>query len=76
MRGSITELVTHRGYGRILSEDGCELYFDEASLEGTDMRSLSIGVWVQYQEQNWGRGIRVVKVRPIAGRNIGTEGGL
>lgn len=76
MRGSITELVTHRGYGRILGEDGCELYFDETSLEGTDLRSLSIGVWVEYQEQNWGGRIRVVKVRPIAGRSIGAERGL
>jgi hypothetical protein len=67
MCGSITELVTHAGYGRLLGEDGCELYFDETSLDGMDMRSVSIGDWVEYQEQNCGGRIRVLKVRPIPG---------
>jgi hypothetical protein len=49
MRGSVTELMNNRGYGRILGEAGCELYFDENSLDGADIRALSVGDWVEYQ---------------------------
>jgi len=54
MRGSVTELMKKRGYGRILGEDGCLLYFDEKSLDGVGIRALSVGDWVEYQEQDWG----------------------
>lgn len=67
MRGSVTELMNNRGYGRILGEDGCELYFDENSLDGVDIRTLSVGDWVEYQEEYWGTRVRAVKVRPIVG---------
>lgn len=72
MRGSVTELMNNRGYGRILGEDGCELFFDETSLDARDLRVLTIGDWVEYQEQDWGEHTRAIKVRPIAGRVIGT----
>ncbi len=70
MRGSVTQLMKSRGYGCILGEGGCELYFDENALDGVDLRALSIGDWVEYQEQYWGERIRAVKVRPIAGPRI------
>jgi hypothetical protein len=63
MRGSVTELVNNRGYGSILGEDGCELYFDENSLEEVDIRAVSVGDWVEYQEQYWGARVRAVKIR-------------
>ncbi len=68
MRGSVTELMKNRGYGCILGEDGCEAYFDENSLDGLDFRALSIGDWVEYEEQYWGERVRAVKIRPIASR--------
>jgi hypothetical protein len=70
MRGSVTELMNNRGYGRILGEDGCELYFDENSLDDVDIRALSIGDRVEYQEEYWGTRVRAIKVRPIVGPRI------
>ncbi len=40
--------MNDRGYGRILGEDGCELYFDENFFGGTDIRALSVKDWVEY----------------------------
>jgi cold shock CspA family protein len=71
MRGSVTVLMKGRGYGCILGEDGCELYFDENSLEPADFRALSVGDWVEYQEQYWGERVRAVKIRPIPGPMTG-----
>lgn len=48
MRGSVTQLMKSRGYGCILGEGVCELYFDENALDGVDLRALSIGDWVEY----------------------------
>jgi cold shock CspA family protein len=65
MRGSVTDLMKNRGYGCILGEDGCVVYFDEKALDGLDFRALSKGAWVEYEEQYWGERVRAVKVRPI-----------
>jgi cold shock CspA family protein len=50
MRGSVTRLNKKLGCGFIVGEDGCEAYFDLSSLEGMDIRALSIGKAVEYQE--------------------------
>ena len=50
MRGSVTRLNKKLGCGFILGEDGCAAYFDLSSLEGMDIRALSIGKAVDYQE--------------------------
>lgn len=65
MRGSVTELMKNGGHGCILGEDGCVVYFDEKALDGSDFRALSIGGWVEYEEQYCGERIRAVKVRSI-----------
>jgi len=65
MRGSVTELMKNTGYGSILGADGCVIYFDERALDGSDFRVLSVGDWVEYEEQCWGERVRAVKVRPI-----------
>lgn len=70
--GSVTVLMKNRGYGGIRGKDGCELYFDESSLEPGDFRSISVGDQVEYDEQYWGEHVRAVNVRPIAGLKTGT----
>jgi hypothetical protein len=70
MRGSVTELMKNRYDGCILKWDGCVIYFDENALDGLEFRTLSIGDWVEYEEQYRGGRIRVVKVRPITSPNI------
>ena len=63
--------MKNRGYGRILGEDGCVLYFDENSLDCAGIRALSVGDRGEYQEQAWGERLRAVKVRAIGGPGIG-----
>ena len=70
-RGWVRILIRSRGYGCILGEEGCELYFDENSIEPTDFRAISVGDQVEYEEQRWSEHVRAVNVRPIAGRRIG-----
>ena len=66
MRGSITELAKKQGYGHILGEDGSVLYFDLYCLDGLDIRNLSVGDWVEYQEQYWGVRLRAVRVKRLS----------
>lgn len=65
MRGSVTRWVRKEGYGFVLGEDGCEVYFDEASLDGFNGRGLSVGDWVEYEVQFGGARTRAVNVRPV-----------
>jgi hypothetical protein len=46
------------------------VYFDEKALDGSDFRALSIGNWVEYEEQYRGERTRAVKVRPIPNPKI------
>jgi cold shock CspA family protein len=66
MRGSITGLNKNLGCGFILGENGRQAYFDLSSLEGTDIRALSIGTAVEYQEHFRHERLRaaMVKVTP------------
>lgn len=66
MRGSVTRLVKGSGYGFILGEDGCEVYFDEMSLDGVDLRSLSVGEWVAYELQFGAERLRARKIKPLS----------
>ena len=70
MRGSVTDLMRNLGYGFILGEDGCIACFDENSLDGSNLKALSIGDWVEYELQRWGKHTLAVKVRPIPGSKI------
>jgi cold shock CspA family protein len=63
MRGSITRLSKKIGCGFILGEDGCEACFDLSSLEGLDIRALSIGRTVEYQEHFGHERLRAAKVK-------------
>jgi len=65
MRGSITRLNKKLGCGFILGEDGCEASFDLSSLEGIDIRALSIGKAVEYQEHFGHERLRAGSVRVI-----------
>jgi hypothetical protein len=50
MRGSVTKFDKRRLCGRILGQDGSEVRFDKASLDGLNTRLLSVGDWVEFQE--------------------------
>ncbi len=69
MRGSATELAKQQGHGQILGEDGSVLYFDDTSLHSLDIRNLSVGDWVEYQEQYRGAKLRAIRIKPLAGQH-------
>ena len=49
--------------GRILGEDGREVLFDNASLDGLNTRLLCVGDKAEFEEQCEERGLRARKVR-------------
>lgn len=65
MRGSVTRLVKKQQCGFVLGEDGCEVYFDQRSLEGVEIHSLSVGEWVDYEVQFWGDRLHAAGLKPI-----------
>jgi len=65
MRGAVTRLNEKLGCGFILGEDGSEAYFDLSSLEGMDIRALSIGKAVEYQEHFGHERLRAAGIRVI-----------
>jgi len=66
MRGSITQLNKKKGCGFIRGEDDCEAYFDLSSLEGIDIRMLSVGDWVEYQENFGAERLRAARVSVVS----------
>jgi hypothetical protein len=63
MRGSVTKFDKKHLCGRILGDDGREVLFDKVSVDGLNTRLLSVGDWVEFQEQCEGGILRAIKVR-------------
>ena len=63
MRGSISRLSQKLGCGFILGEDGREACFDLSSLQGVDIRALSVEKTVEYEEHFENERLRAVRVR-------------
>ena len=62
MRGSISRLSQKLGCGFIVGENGREAYFDLSSL-GVNIRALSVGETVEYEEHFGNERLRAVRVR-------------
>ena len=73
MRGSITRLVKKQGFGFILGEDGCEVYFERTGLNGLDIAGLSVGKWVEYEIQYGFERLRAVNVKTVGGGEASTR---
>ncbi len=67
-RGSIAQLLRDQRPGYILGEDGCLVAFDESSLQGLDLRELSVGDWVEYEELDLIEGRRASRIKPLIQR--------
>ena len=63
MRGSISRLSQKLGCGFIVGENGREACFDLSSLEGVDIRALSVGETVEYEGHFGNERLRAVRVR-------------
>lgn len=66
MRGSISQLNKKKGCGFIRGEDDCEAYFDVSSLEGMEIRLLSVGDCVDYQEHFGAERLRAARVKVVS----------
>ena len=65
-KGTIKKLISDKGFGFILTEEGKDLFFHRNELQGVDYSSLKEGQEVEY-ETSTGRGGRpqAAKVKPI-----------
>jgi len=61
VRGSVTKFNKRRLSGRILGEDGREVLFDKSSLDGLNIRLLSVGDRVEFEERYEGTVLRARK---------------
>lgn len=64
MRGSITE-VSGGGLGRILAEDGNEVYFDKSGISECGVDELRVGHWVEFELQYKFEQLRAVSIKRL-----------
>jgi cold shock CspA family protein len=73
MRGSITRLLRKQGYGFILGEDGCEVYFDRSGINASEIAGLSVGRWVEYELQYGFERLRATNVKILRAQQGATS---
>jgi predicted RNA-binding protein YlqC (UPF0109 family)/cold shock CspA family protein len=64
-KGKIRRLFEDRNYGYIEAEDGRTIYFHASSLEGAEIRSLSLYQPVYFEAVEGPKSLRVVRVVPM-----------
>jgi predicted RNA-binding protein YlqC (UPF0109 family)/cold shock CspA family protein len=64
-KGKIRRLFEDRNYGYIEAEDGRTIYFHASSLEGAEIRSLSLYQPVYFEVVEGPKSLRVVRVVPM-----------
>ncbi len=74
MRGTIKRVISQRGFGFILAEDGKEIFFHESGLVEPIFRDLRGGEAVEFEvTQHW-RGPRATRVRLVPSPPIQSGG--
>lgn len=67
-RGQIKKLVTDRGFGFIQPEEGADVFFHHASVEGGVFDDLQVGQSVEFETSSGGdsgKGPRAERVRLV-----------
>jgi predicted RNA-binding protein YlqC (UPF0109 family)/cold shock CspA family protein len=64
-KGKMRRLFEDRNYGFIETEDGRTFYFHASSLQGAEIRSLSLYQPVYFEVVEGRKGLRVVRVVPM-----------
>lgn len=49
LQGSITKILEQFHCGFVLADEGDELHFSEAAIEGTNLQGLAPGTWVHLE---------------------------
>lgn len=68
--GRITELVHEQGYGRILSADGRDVYFNRNSVVNADFEKLDVGTEVRFAEESGELGPQASTVAVVGKHHI------
>ena len=63
MKGKIKKLISDRGFGFIVAEDGKEVFFHRTALAGGDFDSLVEGTGVEFDLESGPKGPSAVNVR-------------
>jgi CspA family cold shock protein len=66
--GVIDRVLTDRGYGFILTDDGEEVYFHQNALHELDFASLTLGLPVELEIERGERGPQASRVFPVGER--------
>jgi predicted RNA-binding protein YlqC (UPF0109 family)/cold shock CspA family protein len=64
-KGKIKRLFEDRNYGFIEAEDGRTIYFHASSLQGAEIRSLSLYQPVNFEAVEGAESLRVIRVVPM-----------
>jgi ribosomal subunit interface protein len=65
--GTVIEVATEEGYGRIETSDGRLVYFHRNSVHGARFESLAPGARVRFEEEQGDLGRQAAAVRPLVG---------
>ena len=63
MKGKIKKLISDRGFGFIIAEDGKEIFFHRTALAGGGFDSLVEGAGVEFDLESGPKGPSAVNVR-------------
>ena len=64
MNGTIKRMVSEKGFGFILAEDGAEYFFHQSACSGTPFDSMREGQRVTFDRGQGPKGPRAENVRP------------
>ena len=65
MKGKIKTLIRDRGFGFINAEDGQDVFFHRAAVEGSEFESLQEGTEVEFNTEMGPKGLRAVSVKAV-----------
>ncbi len=68
--GRISELFTDKGYGKIESSDGREIYFHENSVLNAEFDKLEVGTQVRFAEEEGDKGPQASTVKVEGKRHV------
>ncbi len=68
--GRISELFTDKGYGKIVSSDGREIYFHKNSVLNADFNKLEVGAEVRFVEEAGDHGPQASTVKVVGKHHV------
>lgn len=67
MKGKVKKVISDRGFGFIMAENGKEIFFHRSALPPGGFDTLAEGAQVEFQVEEGNRGPRAVNMKVLAG---------